>query len=77
MYKTNKNKPPLTFNELIKKPLHKYPTKISQNCFSLKVISFKSTKYSISFHGQKIWNKFLTKEAKELQSFPIFKKVVY
>ena len=74
MYKLNKNKAPLTFNELIKKPLHKYPTKFSENCFSLKAIFLKSTKYYISFRGPKIWNKFLTKEEKKLQSFSIFKK---
>ena len=47
MYKLNKNKAPLAFNELIKKQFHKYPTKFSENCFSLKVISLKSTKYCI------------------------------
>ena len=57
MCKLNKNKVPLTFNEVIKKPFHKYPTKFSENSFSLKVISRKSTKYSISFCGPKIWNK--------------------
>ena len=72
MYKLNKNKAPLTFNELIKKPFHKYPTKFSENHFDLKAISLKSTKYCISFRGPKIWNKFLTKEEKELQSFSIF-----
>ena len=73
MYKLNKNKVPLTFNELIKKPFHKYPTKFLENCFSLKAISLKFTKYCISFRGPNIWNKFLTKEEKELQSFSIFK----
>ena len=59
MYKLNKNKTPLTFSELIKKLFHKYPTKLSENCFSLKDISLKSTKYCISvLHGPKIWNKF-------------------
>ena len=48
MYKLNKNKAPLTFNELIKKPFHKYPTKFSENCFSLE-----ATKYFISFRGPK------------------------
>ena len=38
MYKLNKNKTPLTFNELVKKLFHKYPTKLSENCFSLKKI---------------------------------------
>ena len=73
----NINKAPLTFNELIKKPFHKYLTKFSKNCFSLIAISLKSTKYCISFRGLKIWNNFLTKEEKELQSFSIFKKVVH
>ena len=76
MYKLNKNKAPLTFNELIKKPSDKYLTKFSENCFSLRAISIKSTKYCISFRGPKIWNNFLTKEEKGLQSFSIFKKVV-
>ena len=72
MYKLNKNKAPLTFSELIKKPFHKYPTKFSENCFTVKAVSLKSTKYCISFRGPKIWNEFLTKEAKELQLFSIF-----
>ena len=45
MYKLNKNKVPLTFSELFKKPFHKYPTKVSENCFGFKAISRKSTKY--------------------------------
>ena len=76
MYKLNKNKAPLTFNEIIKKPFHKYPTKFSENCFSLKDISLKSTKYCISFRGPRICNNFLTEEEKELQLFSIFKNVV-
>ena len=74
MYKLNKNKARLTFKELIKKPFHKYPRKFSEYCFGLKAISLKS---KISFCGPKKWNKFLTKEKKELQSFLIFYKVVH
>ena len=77
MYKLNKNKVPLIFNESIKRQFHKFPTKFPENCFSLKDISVKSTKYSISFPGPKIWNKFLTKDEGKLQSFPILKKVVH
>ena len=61
MYKLNKNKAPLTFSELLKKPFHKYPTKFSENCFCLKAISLKSTTHCISFRCPKIWNKFLFK----------------
>ena len=39
MYKLNKNMALLTFNEVIKKPFHKYPIKFSEKCFSLKAIS--------------------------------------
>ena len=77
MHKLNKNKALLTFNEIIKKTFHNYPTKFSGNCFSIKAISLKSIKYCISFRGPKIWNKFLTKEEKELQSFSVFKKLFY
>ena len=37
-YKRNKYKDPLIFNEVIKKPFRKYPTKFSENCFSLTAI---------------------------------------
>ena len=76
-YKLNRHKQPLTFNEVIKKPFRKYPTKFSESCFSLIPISLKSTKYSIPFHSLKIWNKFLTKEEEQLQSFSMFKNVVH
>ena len=77
MYKLNKNKASLIFNKSIKKPFHKYHTKFLENCFSLQAFSLKSTKYCISFCGPKIWNKFLTIEEKELQSFSIFKNVFH
>ena len=77
MYKLNKNKASLIFNKSIKKPFHKYHTKFLENCFSLQAFSLKSTKYCISFCGLKIWNKFLTTEEKELQSFSIFKNVFH
>ena len=75
MYKLNKNKAPLTFNKGINQPFHKYLTKSSENCFSYKAIFLKSTIYSISFRGPKIWNRVFTKEGKELQWLLIFKKV--
>ena len=50
MYKFKKNK--------AKKLCHKYPTKFSKICTSLKAISLKSIKYYIYFCGPKIWKKF-------------------
>ena len=45
------------------------PTNFSKSNFWLKYVSLKSTKYSISFRGQKLWNEFLQKE---LESFSRF-----
>lgn len=54
MHVINKNKAPLLFNELIKKPVHKYPTKFKESCFSLKTFSLKAAKYFISYCNPKI-----------------------
>ena len=75
MYNLNENKAPLTVNEVIKKPFHKYLTKFSEK--SPKAISLKYTKYSISFRDPKIWNTFLTKEGRKLQPFSIFTEGIY
>ena len=54
------------------KPTHKYPTKFSEINFKYKKSSLTSTKHSISVRGPNIWNEFLTKEEKEIQSHSIF-----
>ena len=77
MYKLNTNQVPSTVNDLIKKPEHKYPTKFSKICFSLKASSLKTTRYAISYRGRKIWNDFLTKSEKDLQSLSVFKKTIH
>ena len=77
MYKLNTNQVPSIFDDLIKKPEHKYLTKFSKICFSLKAFSLKTTKYAISYCGPKIWNDFLTKSEKELQSLSVFKKTIH
>ena len=77
MYKLNTNQFPSIFNDLIKKPEHKYPTKLSKICFSLKAFPLKTTEYVISYCGPKTWNDFLTKSEKELQSVSVFKKPIH
>ena len=59
MRKVSNNVAPLIFNDMFKKPSHKYPTNFSLNNFNLKKCSFNSTNYSISFRGPKLWNEFL------------------
>ena len=76
MYNFNKNKTPIIFNNLIKKPIHKYPTKFSKNSFSLKTFFFTGSKYCVSFRGPKVWNDFLTNEEKEINSYLLFSKTI-
>ena len=77
MYKLNTNQMLSIFNDLIKKPEHKYPKKFSKICFSLRAFSLKTTNYAISYRGPKSWNDFLTKGEKELQSLLVFKKTIH
>ena len=60
IYNFNKNGTLIIFNNLIKKPIHKYPTKFSKNSFSLKTFFFNDLKICISFQRPKVWNDFLT-----------------
>ena len=76
MYNFNKNETPIIFNNLIKKPIHKYPTKFSKNSFSLKTFFLNGSKYCISFRGPKLWNDFLTNEEKEITSNLLFSKTI-
>ena len=72
MHKFNNQETPRIFNDLIKKPVHKYPTNFSKSNFCLKNVSLNSTKYSISFCGPKLWNEILHKEEQELESYSLF-----
>ena len=54
MHKFNNNETPKVFNNIIKRPEHRYPTNFSSLNFSLKSYSLNNTKYSISFRGPKL-----------------------
>ena len=62
------------FNCITKKLVHQYSTQFPNAIFSVKIFSLRSTKYSISFSGPKIWNEFLTHEEKALESHRLFLK---
>ena len=53
------------FNNTFKKPDHKYPTKFSISNYSLKKHSLKSSEFSISYRGPKLWNAILSDEEKK------------
>ena len=67
-----KNQAPKIFNMTFEKLTHKYSTQFSETNFKYKKCSLTSTKYSIYVRGLTIWNEFLTKEEKEIQSHSIF-----
>ena len=76
MHKVRNNVAPIIFNDMFKKPSHKYPTNLSHNNFSLKKYSLESTKYSISFRGPKLWNEFLNTDEKLISSYNLFSRKI-
>ena len=72
MYKLKNKKTPKIFNDIIDTPVHQYPTKVFKANFSVKRFAFRSTKYSNSVRGPKIWNDFLTNEEKSIDSHALF-----
>ena len=76
MHKVSNNVAPLIFNDMFKKPSHKYPTNFSHNNFSLKKCSFNSTKYSISFRGAKLRNELLNIDEKQICSYNLFSRKI-
>ena len=77
MYNLSKNETPAVFNNLIKKPVNKYPKIIfSENNFSLKSFFLNGSKFCISFQGPKVWNDFLTNEEKEINSYALFSRAI-
>ena len=72
MHIVSNNVAPLIFNDIFKKPSHKYSTNFSHSNFSLKKCSLDSTKYFISFRGPKLWNEFLNTGKKQISSYNLF-----
>ena len=72
MYKFKNQQTPKIFNDIIDTPIHQYPTKFSKANFSIKRFPLKSTKYSISVRGTKIWNEFWTNEENAIGAQALF-----
>ena len=72
IHKFKKKQTPKIFNDIIDAPVHQYPIKFSTENFSVKRFALRSTKYSISVRGPKIWNDFLTNEEKSIDSPALF-----
>ena len=64
MYRLENSNIPAIFNDIVKKPEHKYPTKFSSLNYTLRKYSFTSSRFAISFRGPKLWNETLNKGEK-------------
>ena len=76
MYKLKNNAVPPIFHDIIEQPKHRYTTKFSNFNFSVRPYSLKSTKFSISLRGPKLWNDFLDTGEKHMQSLSIFQNQI-
>ena len=65
MYRLGNTDIPAIFNDIVKKPEHKYPTKFSSLNYTLRKYSLNNSRFSISFRGPKLWNEILNKEEKD------------
>ena len=72
MYKFKNKQKSKLFNDVIKNPVHQYPTQFLKDNFSVKMVSLRSTKYSASIRRPSIWNELLTNEEKWLESHKLF-----
>ena len=76
MYRLENSDMPAIFNDVVKKPEHKYPTKSSSLNYTLRKYSFTNGRFSISYREPKLWNEILNKEEKGLESQTLFKECV-
>ena len=74
MHKFSNGNLPKIFNNTFKKPDHKYPTKFSISNYSLKKHYLKSSEFSISYRGPKLWNEILSDKEKKIESQILFQK---
>ena len=72
IYKFKNKQTPKIFGYIIDTPVHQYSTKFSKANFSVKQFALRSTKYSISVRGPKIWIDFLTNEQKSIDPQALF-----
>ena len=76
MYRLENSNIPAIFNDIVKKPEHKYPTKSSSLNYTLRKYSFTNGRFSISFRGPKLWNEILNKDERGLESHKLFKECI-
>ena len=72
MYQMKHNTSPKIFNESFSNVEHFYPTRFATNSFQLPRSS-KTSKFSITLRGPKLWNQFLSDEEKNIPTLPLFK----
>ena len=72
MYQMKHNTTPMIFNESFSNVDHSYPTRFATNSFQLPRSS-RTSKFSITLRGPKLWNQFLNDEEKNIPTLSSFK----
>ena len=73
MHKVNPKTALNIFLSRFQKPSHSYPTRFSEFNYVQPTRKIKTSKYSNSFRGPYIWNKFLSSEEKQITTMHKFK----
>ena len=77
MFKTTKGLNPSLFESQFKQIEHKYPTRYSQNAFSIPKFNLQCNRFSINYRGPFIWNSLLPTRLKEQGSLNSFKAAFF
>ena len=76
MHKISTKTDPPVFHSHFQSPSHSYPTNFSESNYSLPARNVRESKFRISIRGPLLWNNFLTKSKKYLETMFLFKSKV-
>ena len=73
MHKMKTGTGPAAFHTTFKVPSHSYPTRFSSVNYSKLKTRLRESRFRISIRSSPIWNNFVAKTEKELESSSLFK----
>ena len=76
MHRISTKTPPAVFHPRFQRPSHSYPANFSESDYSLAAHDFKKGKSRASTRGPLLWNSFLIKTEKSLETMSLFKSMV-
>ena len=76
MHKISTKTAPSVFHSRFQRPSHSCPTNFSESNYSLPTHNLRKSKFRISIRGPLLWNNFLTKSERSLETMSLFKSKV-